>query len=89
MVCDYYDGADMTSDERDQTGGRVTGGCLHVVLDDENWGDASVAFCLGEAEREGDTAGVALAQALALLTEAERRTIDDEIRARPDLNGLS
>lgn len=37
MVCDYYDGADMT-----QTGGRSTGGNLHIVIDDGNWDDGSL-----------------------------------------------
>jgi len=70
------------------------GGSLHIVLDDGNTDNDSVAYCRKYAAEVGDDAGVRLADALALLTEEDRDALyanrwrvpgspteDDDIRA--------
>ncbi len=53
----------------------MTGGALHIVLDDGNVEDDHVAWCEGYAAGQGDEEGKRLAAALRLLTEAQRRAL--------------
>ena len=50
----------------------LTGGSLHIVLDDGNTEDDHVKWCEEHAIKEGDPAGAFLARALLLLPEDER-----------------
>lgn len=57
----------------------LTGGHLHIVLDDGNVADHHIHFCRAEAEKAGDPEGVALADALLLMSERQRLKIYREI----------
>lgn len=46
--------------------------CLHIVLDDGNIGNDSIEFCIGCAEREGDTEAVELGQLLLRMSKTQR-----------------
>lgn len=51
------------------------GGSLHLVLDDGNTEDSSVAFCLKYAEDAGDMDGVALAAVLMQMSRTQRQKL--------------
>ena len=51
------------------------GGALHIVLDDGNVDDASVAFCVNEAIEQGDADGEALARLLLAMSKTQRRKL--------------
>ena len=51
------------------------GGCLHIVLDDENIKDNHIKFSIDEAEREGDEAGVRLGKLLLQASMTQRRKL--------------
>lgn len=55
--------------------GNEAGGALHVVLDDCNVDDASVAFCVNEAIEQGDADGEALARKLLAMSKTQRRKL--------------
>lgn len=61
LIATYYD--------RD---GNAAGGSLHVVLDDSNWRDDSIRFCIDFARDRGDIEGQALAILLLVLPWEER-----------------
>lgn len=73
----------MTRDEARQARGWIrdvyardggqAGCCLHVVVDDGNTGDASIAICVAEAERRRHALCMAVAQFLGRLSRAQRR----------------
>lgn len=42
----------------------VTGGSLHIVLDDGNWNRRSIDFCAGFAKERSDFVGEAIAKLL-------------------------
>jgi len=53
----------------------ASGGCNHIVLDDDNTEDENVWFCLGYASASHDSPYapcVRIANALTMLSEAER-----------------
>lgn len=60
--------------------GKVVGGNLHVVLDDENTGDGYVEGCMADLEAAKDYLGIAIAKMLIECTEDER--IESINRAR-------
>lgn len=47
-------------------------GSLHVVLDDDNVDDSTVAFCIEYAEKCGDTEGAELARILLTMSRTQR-----------------
>lgn len=47
-------------------------GALHSVLDDQNVNDASVLYCIEEANRRGDTEGAELGAILLTLSKTQR-----------------
>ena len=55
--------------------GNLTGGCLHLVLDDGNLDDDYVEYCLGVAEEHHDADGVELAQLLLQMSLAQREKL--------------
>lgn len=55
--------------------GNGAGGSLHVVLDDGNVEDHFVEFCMEEARKMGDVAGVALAELLLGMSKTQRRKL--------------
>lgn len=50
----------------------ITGGNLHVILDDGNVGDTSVTFSMGVCQRAGDVAGIMILAHLEDMTPEER-----------------
>lgn len=54
-------------------GNEVTGGNLHIVVDDKNLDDGSLVHCRERALERGDTEGIALADLLLLLTRTQRK----------------
>ncbi len=62
---------------RDKPGNGV-GGKLHIVLDDGNVNDDSVKFCRQEAEKIGDSDGVALADLLLRMSKTQRRKLSSQ-----------
>jgi hypothetical protein len=52
--------------------GNEVGGALHPVLEDGNYADSDVAWCLGEAVRRGDHVGVLLAALLLRMSRTQR-----------------
>lgn len=52
--------------------GNSTGGNFHIVLDDGNWDDGSVKFCLNEARKTGDEDGVRLGELLLRMSRTQR-----------------
>lgn len=69
------EGAESVEDVRDLIGrycdmpGNVTGGSLHIVLDDGNTNRSDVEHCARWANQRGDLAGVALTNLLLRLDE--------------------
>ncbi len=57
--------------------GNVTGGYLHVVLDDGNLGEGTIYSCQTECEEKGDTFGYFLATLLRLFTEDKLQEMYD------------
>lgn len=55
-----------------------TWGSLHVVLNDNNFDDQSLAYCLEHAKSKDDKEGVWIAQLLQGLNETERRELRDK-----------
>jgi hypothetical protein len=55
--------------------GNSVGGCLHVVLDDGNLEDGSVASCRDYAAKCDDAAGVELAEKLLQMTVTQRKKV--------------
>lgn len=52
--------------------GNGAGGNLHVTLDDGNIETGDILYCLGYAKRDGDTAGVQIAELLLAMTRRQR-----------------
>lgn len=53
-------------------------GSLHVVLDEPNYSDADVAFCIEVARSRGDAEGEALAEILMRMSKTQRSKIGRE-----------
>ena len=53
--------------------GNEVGGSCHIVLDDDNVGDDSVAFCLTNCEERADEDGAALMRLFAQMKPTGRR----------------
>ena len=51
------------------------GGCLHIVLDDENIKDNHIKSCIDKAESEGDKEGVKLGKLLLQASMTQRRKL--------------
>lgn len=47
-------------------------GSLHVVLDDGNWADGFVEYCVLHAEERGDAEGAELARLLLQMSRTQR-----------------
>lgn len=60
-----------------------TWGSLHIVLEDSNLDDESVAFCYGYAREHGDREGVALARICEYLTPTQRAKLGRMSRGWP------
>lgn len=56
-----------------------TWGSLHVVLDDGNYDDSTVEFCIGYAQEVKDDVGEYLARTLLILSKTQRRKISASI----------
>lgn len=50
-------------------------GNLHIVLDDCNFTDDSVKFCLNKTKEENDTEGEILCEYLLLMSKTQRRKL--------------
>lgn len=57
--------------------GNITGGRLHVVLEDGNLGENTIYSCQMECKQEGDTFGYFLATLLRHFTEDELQELYD------------
>ena len=55
--------------------GNSVGGSLHIVLDDPNYRDRDVEFCLQYAHERGDIEGEALARLLLGASVTQRRKL--------------
>ena len=55
--------------------GNEAGGSLHIVLDDGNVDDDSVAFCLQRANEKHDEDGIKLAELLSKMSKTQRRKL--------------
>lgn len=55
--------------------GNSAGGSLHLVLDDGNVEDSSVAVCLRYAQEHDDEAGVELATLLLKMSKTQRKKL--------------
>ncbi len=55
--------------------GNEVGGNLHAILDDPNFEDRDVLFCLTCAENRGDADGVAIGKILLMMTKTQRRKV--------------
>lgn len=68
-----------------------TGGTCHIILDDGNYDDHSVDFCIKYAEENEDMMGLAIASMLKLLTVEEREhvceTNIDQLEYEVELGG--
>ena len=53
----------------------LTGGSLHIVLDDGNVRDSDVMFCLELAKQRDDTKGIELANLLLRMSTTQRRKL--------------
>lgn len=65
----------------------AAGGALHIALDDENIDDASIQFCAKNAEEayQKARAEVHCCNALALLSEEDRKAVIQEYRKKHSL----
>lgn len=52
-----------------------TGGTCHIILDDGNYDDHSVDFCMKYAEEHSDMMGLTIASFLKMLTVEERERV--------------
>ena len=50
----------------------LSGGSLHIVLDDGNVRDCDVRYCVEFAQKRCDSDGVSLAETLLLMSRAQR-----------------
>lgn len=66
--------------------GNAVGGSLHIVLDDGNVDDASVAWCRDYARENGDRPGVELAEILLRMSQTQRRKLAGMFYDRSDPN---
>jgi hypothetical protein len=57
-------------------------GSLHVVLDDGNYEDSSVRYCIEWARECGDEEGVRLAELLLKLSRTQRSKVDRLVWAK-------
>ena len=55
----------------------ITGGSLHIVLDDGNWKRSNIEFCLTVATERDDHAGVAIAKMLLQAPDSVLAACDD------------
>jgi hypothetical protein len=55
--------------------GNMGGGSLHMVLDDGNWDDGSVRFCINWAAERGDVEGFDLGLILLTMSKTQRRRL--------------
>ncbi len=55
--------------------GNSVGGSLHTVLDDGNLRDSHIAYCRETAEKNGDSAGVHIANLLLQMSMTQRRKV--------------
>ncbi len=51
------------------------GGNLHCILDDPNFRDHDVMFCLEEARKDDDADGTRIAELLLRMSKAQRRRL--------------
>lgn len=56
----------------------ITGGNLHVVLDDGNVEDKDIVFCINEAKDGGDLLGELIGEILLRIPEGERLDFIDK-----------
>lgn len=54
----------------------AAGGSCHIILDDHNYSDADVDFCIGYSIGNNDVMGETIAKLLLEFTEEERRAIN-------------
>lgn len=62
--------------------GNEAGGCLHVVLDDENCEDEYVDYCIKFAAEHGDAEGEKLGRILRTLSLEQREEVAKGIYPR-------
>lgn len=66
LICHYYDQEPV-------------GGHLHIVLDDDNINDISIAFCKGGALEARDYEAVDIASLMLLMTMKQRKKLLKEL----------
>ena len=62
--------------------GNGVGGNLHIVLDDGNIDNRSVAFCIDQAVNKGDVDGEQLGKLLLLMSQTQRRKLCARLNRR-------
>jgi hypothetical protein len=55
--------------------GNGNGGNLHIVLEDPNYEDGHVRFCIAMARDAGDSEGAAIAEKLLLMSKTQRKKL--------------
>ena len=55
--------------------GNSNGGNLHIVLEDPNYEDDDVRFCIATARDAGDSDGVAIAKKMLLMSKTQREKL--------------
>ncbi len=61
-----------------QLGGNICGGTLHIIVDDGNYDDGSIAYCLNSCIKEGDVQGVLLLNLIFNIPGDQRFRLDNE-----------
>ena len=61
--------------------GNSVGGSLHLVLDDPNYDDGSVRYCLELARERDDQDGIVLAHLLLAMTRTQRSKLARQLHA--------
>lgn len=55
--------------------GNSNGGNLHIVLEDPNYEDDHVRFCIARAQDDEDADGAAIAKKLLLMSKTQRKKL--------------
>jgi len=61
------------------------GGCLHIVLDDNNICDGSIEFCIDYAKREKCDQCLLIAEMLMKMSEDEREVVTNHVYCAHDV----
>ena len=55
--------------------GNISGGSLHIVLDDGNIDRQDIEYCIQEAKSDGDKEGAEIGETLLLMSKTQRKKV--------------